>query len=1166
MATNKKTFSERLQESYENLGESGQRTLYAQNGAGTYGKRPHINPLSGANEKHSPAFSLMRPHGNIRVRWYDFKEGRGGDLYDFLKETRGESYARSVLGLDDYDVVPIHPKKRVPEPPPVPHKSHTFEQAKKFYRRSTEPDQRVKDYLESRSITVPLPPSIRSDGNTMLSIVSGIGTNFKAVHITSLWKAPDEKRKKRMYGPAGEGSVHLGEPTDGKLALTEGIEDGLSVLQATGIPTWATLSTSNLKKLLLPDNIKEIYIFADSDQIKHGNPDHITSFAGQRAAQELEARLIEEGRTVKIIYPTDQTDAPEKKDFNDLLVEDPTGQLIRDRFDEATTLPSPEYPEIGSHVDEAAAPLREAISNFFDRVLYTVNNTDENPDVYQDGIQIDMAGGKTQEAIQHVAQVVNDGLRGVIAVPQHRLSRDIMMRLSALTDPSNVNVWLGYEQPDPLASDKTMCRYPETVTNIIKALGKVEDFCGSQTPCEFRPDKDGKSACGEVCGYWRQKLDQTTKVWIVPANMLARHKPSNIGAPNFLVIDEDFHHFMLRGTDGRNFITRADLLEPRTFPPQKNIPPVMVEAYTDAALKTVQTYLDGLEHGYFPKSELLSGPFREAAQHMISLEWLLKKEIPKDIREMHHTKQKEVLESIAAYNNAVSKRSRFWQLMVNLIDGTEDETPYLNWNGLNVGLSWKETIHTDWGSAPTLYMDGTLNEQITKNWLPDLEVRAKIRIEATHVHRVQVIDMPFAQSAFVPNIKSRDHKTQCNNAKRFDRFVEIVAAQNKGKGAGDYDVLVVAQKGLVEYLLEEHKKNPTWDISRVGWEWQNNLRGIDKYKGVSAEIVANRILPTPKAIEFTASVITGRVVPPIEGNWYPKREKLIRMADGSTVPVMGEYHPDPDAEAVRWQTCEGELIQAEARARGNRRTAENPLTVYICTNVCLPLTIHETMTYREWVSIGTGVRLMAARDLVPDDLKGMAAVLKGGPVQQPKRELDSTFIWFKRNPEERARLDEFRESLNARHTASIAIREECRTFGSQDMAIDIVPPYTEKSFKFEDVSWCRIKYRLPDTRKSTQAWIRTDVDHAALLQKFFGPGVIILLTGEPVAVVHHGTRLVVSGLGQPGQVPPDQEHGPLQDTEFLEDFDERVGILMDNGMSEADAEHMARQFLMAKTV
>jgi hypothetical protein len=38
-----------------------------------------------------------------------------------------------------------------------------------------------------------------------------------------------------------------------------------------------------------------------------------------------------------------------------------------------------------------------------------------------------------------------------------------------------------------------------------------------------------------------------------------------------------------------------------------------------------------------------------------------------------------------------------------------------------------------------------------------------------------------------------------------------------------------------------------------------------------------------------------------------------------------EFHPDPRVEALRWQACEGKLVQIIERLRGAERTADKPV-------------------------------------------------------------------------------------------------------------------------------------------------------------------------------------------------------------------------------------------------
>ena len=89
-------------------------------------------------------------------------------------------------------------------------------------------------------------------------------------------------------------------PPGRKIAVSEGIETGLSFMQATGLPTWAALSAGGITNLVLPDAVRKVLIAADADEV------------GLEAAESAASRWHAEGRTVRIVKP------PAGLDFNDL--------------------------------------------------------------------------------------------------------------------------------------------------------------------------------------------------------------------------------------------------------------------------------------------------------------------------------------------------------------------------------------------------------------------------------------------------------------------------------------------------------------------------------------------------------------------------------------------------------------------------------------------------------------------------------------------------------------------------------------------------------------------------------------------------------------------------------------------------------------------------------
>ncbi len=173
----------------------------------------------------------------------------------------------------------------------------------------------VETYLRARGITIPIPPSIRylaaakhkPTGLLLPAMVGGIqdpGGRVVAIHRTFLSRDGTAKASvsepKMSLGPVAGGAVHLAK-ANGRLAVSEGIETGLSVLQATGIPTWAALSATNMVNVILPPGIRDVILAPDGDE------------AGAMGAQQAARRFVQEGRAVRI------APGPEGQDFNDML-------------------------------------------------------------------------------------------------------------------------------------------------------------------------------------------------------------------------------------------------------------------------------------------------------------------------------------------------------------------------------------------------------------------------------------------------------------------------------------------------------------------------------------------------------------------------------------------------------------------------------------------------------------------------------------------------------------------------------------------------------------------------------------------------------------------------------------------------------------------------------
>ena len=174
----------------------------------------------------------------------------------------------------------------------------------------------VESYLASRGLHLPPFATLRfHDGlkhpsggmwPAMVALVTcGHDDAPLAIHRTFLscdggGKAPVDPQK-MMLGPCRGGAVRLAELGE-VLMVGEGIETCLAAMQATGHPAWAALSTSGLRSLELPKDVRDLIVLADGDQ------------PGEAAARDCASRWKRQGRRVRIARP------PQGMDFNDLLI------------------------------------------------------------------------------------------------------------------------------------------------------------------------------------------------------------------------------------------------------------------------------------------------------------------------------------------------------------------------------------------------------------------------------------------------------------------------------------------------------------------------------------------------------------------------------------------------------------------------------------------------------------------------------------------------------------------------------------------------------------------------------------------------------------------------------------------------------------------------------
>lgn len=237
--------------------------------------------------------------------------GQGGrNALDLVMHVRGFDFAGAVNFLTGHEARPA-PARVKPTPPQATDNGEHRGKAFALWRRRwvVVEDDPVWRYLrEVRRYDGPIPATIGflpTRGEHPPSMIAAIGlanepepgalaihdNAVRAVHLTRL--KPDGRGKagttadKVTIGQGSVGTPIVLSPQNDLLglAITEGIEDGLSVHAATGLGTWAAVSAGRMSALadVIPGYVECVTIFGHRDA------------AGERGARELAARLADRG-------------------------------------------------------------------------------------------------------------------------------------------------------------------------------------------------------------------------------------------------------------------------------------------------------------------------------------------------------------------------------------------------------------------------------------------------------------------------------------------------------------------------------------------------------------------------------------------------------------------------------------------------------------------------------------------------------------------------------------------------------------------------------------------------------------------------------------------------------------------------------------------------------
>lgn len=154
----------------------------------------------------------------------------------------------------------------------------------------------------------------------------GKPANIHRIFITPEgFKAPVDDPKKSMRAmktqPYVGGAIRL-TPASSVLAVTEGIETALAVMEGTKMPVWCLINAYLLENFEPPAGVEQVLVFADKDRPSLQHP----RGHGQEAAAKLVKRLWERGIKASAIVPRGSIpDGQKSLDWLDVLVRQGVG-------------------------------------------------------------------------------------------------------------------------------------------------------------------------------------------------------------------------------------------------------------------------------------------------------------------------------------------------------------------------------------------------------------------------------------------------------------------------------------------------------------------------------------------------------------------------------------------------------------------------------------------------------------------------------------------------------------------------------------------------------------------------------------------------------------------------------------------------------------------------
>jgi putative DNA primase/helicase len=733
---------------------------------------------------------------------------------------------------------------------------------------------------------------------------------------------PDSKGRraklKQSLGPVGQGMVRFHGDVARPLCLSEGAETGLAVNLATNFETWANLgviSTSIDLSTVPLDRL--IVVAADDDPMHPMSP-------SMKSLSHAVKTWRREGRHVVEVYPY-LIRRYDKSDHADLLKQLGIA-AVRERFAFIDgPQPMPDYKPVPA--DVARTRLVELTRDIIDRLLAIGWRRDDldNPPAALLASTIGL--GKSFAALTGSIDLIGKGTKPIaIATPTHKLNRELLQRARTMVEIAGGNVRvemrLGRQAIDPEGDGESRMCFDLGAVQAVESVG----LDAQSHVCE-RKRKDGTTVrCRhfDPCPFQRQRRQiADADIVLVSHAALAHSRPAEIAHPALLVIDENPVNAFLRGTNaapGQQHDAGWISIGVAALDPVVRNRAGADDAVRTAGLEADYPELVGVRRKLAEvRTDNGPGPIRRDLLVGLATDELRKAAGQAKARIIHSgdiipgmpsVERLELLKGMQG-NKLLLHEARLYELLAAFL---ENEAMGPSSGHVRIAQTeqhqvWRLTYLAKLASgwrAPALLLDATAR--------PDYRIATKkifpgLRDEFCHQVRAA---SPYRRVTLVTGRSMSKQRIASNPEANARQMAVYAAIQARYLGGGQ--ALLTGNKILTDAA--------NGICPNLGLAHFNALRGLDVYREARVQVIVGRSLPPPEAVETIAGAISGRAVDPLPG-WYERLTKPVVVEGEVVATVDGLRHPDELAEAVRWQACEGEILQAE-RLRGVERTAETP--------------------------------------------------------------------------------------------------------------------------------------------------------------------------------------------------------------------------------------------------